>query len=49
MSKVESPFMVSYPTSIVSNIVSRGVEYLMQKFCDLDLGRFKVKGHGASR
>ena len=42
---IESPFVVSYLTSIVSNIVaylSWYSRYLMRKFCDLDLGRFKV-------
>ena len=41
---IESLLVVSYLTSIVSNIVySRPCSrYLMQNSCDLDLGRFKV-------
>jgi len=40
---LRSPLMVTYVTFIVSNIVSLTVfEILMQKFCDLDLGRFKI-------
>jgi len=48
---IASPFVVSYPTSIVSNIVSVAVfETFYAKSCDLDLGQFKViQGHGANR
>ena len=43
MVPIESPFLVSYLTSIVSNVVSYTVfELLMPKSCDLELGGFKV-------
>jgi len=45
MVSIESPLMVSCLTPVVSNIVS----LVVFEISDADLGRFKVKGHGANR